>query len=96
MCGLQYAFVSFAVDYICIDTQGQSLTNQCLENKRFLFCFARLAKYLPMSSFRDLCKALQFSTEHSSSIVSEWDLVCEQNYKSKGTMSAFMAGVMLG
>jgi len=75
---LQYAFVSFAVDYTCIDTQGQSLTNQCLENKR------------------DSCQALQFSTEHSSSIVSEWDLVCEQNYKSKGTMSAFMSGVMLG
>ena len=46
VCGLQYAFVSFAVDYTCIDTQGQSLTNQCLENKRFIFCFADLAKYL--------------------------------------------------
>jgi len=75
---LQYAFVSFAVDYTCLGTQGQSLNNECLENKR------------------DSCQTLQFSTEQSSSIVSEWDLVCEQNYKSKGTMSAFMAGVMLG
>ena len=39
---------------------------------------------------------MQFSAEESSSIVSEWSLVCDQNYKSKGTMSAFMAGVMLG
>jgi len=45
---------------------------------------------------RDSCQALQFSVEQSSSIVSEWSLVCDQNYKSKGTMSAFMAGVMLG
>eukprot|EP00092_Neocalanus_flemingeri_P010126 GFUD01010911.1.p1 GENE.GFUD01010911.1~~GFUD01010911.1.p1 ORF type:complete len:513 (-),score=125.09 GFUD01010911.1:172-1710(-) len=45
---------------------------------------------------RDSCQALQFSVEKSSSIVSEWSLVCDQNYKSKGTMSAFMAGVMLG
>jgi len=74
---LQYAFVSFAVDYTCL-SQGESLTNQCLDNKR------------------DSCQDLQFSAEQSSSIVSEWGLVCEQNYKSKGTMSAFMAGVMLG
>jgi len=45
---------------------------------------------------RDSCQALQFSVSQSSSIVSEWGLVCDQNYKSKGTMSAFMAGVMLG
>jgi MFS family permease len=75
---LQYAFVSFAVDYTCLSQQGESLTNQCLDNKR------------------DSCQDLQFSAEQSSSIVSEWGLVCEQNYKSKGTMSAFMAGVMLG
>jgi len=74
---LQYAFVSFAVDFTCVSDQ-QSLTNQCLESKR------------------DSCQALQFSSSQSSSIVSEWSLVCDQNYKSKGTMSAFMAGVMLG
>jgi len=74
---LQYAFVSFAIDFTCLN-QEQSLTNKCLGNNR------------------DSCQALHFKAEESSSIVSEWGLVCDQNYKSKGTMSAFMAGVMLG
>ena len=81
-----------------------------------------------MESFgRDSCSSLVFHTKEAgaSSIVSEWGLVCDFNYKSKvstvyqynlhsnegeiasdgvikvvpkiqGTMSAFMAGVMIG
>ena len=45
---------------------------------------------------RDNCNTLQFSVGQSSSIVSEWSLVCDDDYKSKATMSAFMAGVMIG
>ena len=73
---------------------------------------------------RDSCSSLVFHTKEAgaSSIVSEWGLVCDLNYKSKvsstvyqynlhskerrgmikvvailqGTMSAFMAGVMIG
>jgi len=47
---------------------------------------------------RDSCSSLVFHTKEAgaSSIVSEWSLVCDMNYKSKGTMSAFMAGVMIG
>jgi len=45
---------------------------------------------------RDSCKSLEFDTRLSSSIESEWGLVCDQNYLSKATMSVFMAGVMTG
>ena len=42
------------------------------------------------------CSDVFFFTQQRSSIVSEWSLVCDQSYKSKATMSAFMAGVMVG
>ena len=42
------------------------------------------------------CSDVFFSTQQRSSIVSEFGLVCDQSYKSKATMSAFMAGVMIG
>jgi len=74
---LQYAFVSFHVDYSCVSENNQNLTNSCGES-------------------RDHCKSLQFDTKFSSSIESEWGLVCDQNYLSKATMSVFMAGVMTG
>ena len=45
---------------------------------------------------RSSCVRLEFDTSSSSSIVSEWGLVCDENWRSKATMSGFMAGVMLG
>jgi len=74
---LQYAFVSFHVDFSCVTESGKNLTNACEET-------------------RSSCKALFFDTRQSSSIESEWSLVCDQNYLSKATMSVFMAGVMTG
>ena len=74
---LQYAFVSFDVDFTCTSA-GRNYSNECPDNS--------------LSS----CQDVFFFTEHRSSIVSEFVLVCDQSYKSKATMSAFMAGVMIG
>ena len=74
---LQYAFVSFHVDFTCISS-GQNYSNECPDNS--------VAN----------CDDIFFFTQHRSSIVSEFSLVCDQSYKSKATMSAFMAGVMMG
>jgi len=74
---LQYAFVSFPVNYEC-KSGDQSLQNQCLNDTRAA------------------CSDLVFHNEAKSSIVSEWGLVCDQNWKSKATMSTFMSGVMIG
>lgn len=77
---IQYALVSFAVPFSCRSKEDKLLENACFDNAR------------------DSCSSLVFHTKEagSSSIVSEWGLVCDMNYKSKGTMSAFMAGVMIG
>jgi len=74
---LQYAFVSFPVDYIC-KNGDKHLQNQCIDDTRVA------------------CDELGFLSVDKSSIVSEWGLVCDQNWKSKATMSTFMAGVMIG
>jgi len=75
---LQYAFVSFQVDFECTNSQNQTVFNQCFKNSRLS------------------CITLKFDVSHSSSIVSEWGLVCDENWKSKATMSGFMFGVMVG
>jgi len=77
---IQYALVSFAVPFSCRSKENELLENSCFDNAR------------------DSCSSLVFHTKEAgaSSIVSEWSLVCDMNYKSKGTMSAFMAGVMIG
>lgn len=74
---LQYAFVSFPVNYEC-QNDKEMVENQCLNNNRFN------------------CKNLKFNVDTKSSIVSEWGLVCDQNWRSKATMSVFMMGVMIG
>lgn len=74
---LQYAFVSFPVNYSC-ENGDTTLQNECIKGNRHE------------------CKSLVFNMETKSSIVSEWDLVCDQNWRSKATMSTFMAGVMIG
>jgi len=77
---IQYALVSFAVPFSCKSKEDKLLENACFDNAR------------------DSCASLTFNIKDAgaSSIVSEWGLVCDLNYKSKGTMSAFMAGVMVG
>jgi len=75
---LQYAFVSFPVDFICTSIKNQTKQNGCFDGTR------------------SSCARLVFDTSSSSSIVSEWGLVCDDNWRSKATMSGFMSGVMIG
>ena len=42
------------------------------------------------------CLNIEFDTKGADSIESEWTLVCDQANWSPNTMSAFMAGVMVG
>merc|ERR1719510_2133376 len=42
------------------------------------------------------CESIKFNTSVTSSIVSEWQLVCEKHWIPPMTMSIFMAGVMTG
>jgi len=77
---LQYPFVSFNIDFTC-STRVPSLRN--------------LSNTCP-DDLTTNCDDLYFSTQTRSSIISEWNLVCNKAASAKMTMSSFMTGVMIG
>ena len=88
---LQYPFVSFNVDFSC-----SFIPSSEFEVTRSHFTpSTNLSNSCPDHDISQ-CDDLYFYTVQRSSIVSEWELVCDKATSAKMTMSAFMTGVMIG
>ena len=90
---LQYPFVSFSVDFSC--SYIPSSESPSLVTRSHLTPSTNLTNSCPNNDIQ-LCDDLYFFTGTRSSIVSEWELVCDRSSSAKMTMSAFMTGVMIG
>lgn len=77
---LQFSFVGYAIKFECY-TADQ-------DTPYYNVCPANDASK---------CQKITFSNiEAETTIVSEWNLVCDREWMAGATMSAFMAGVMFG
>ena len=77
---LQFSFVGYAIKFECY-TADQ-------DTPYYNVCPANDASK---------CSKINFANvEEETTIVSEWDLICDREWLAGATMSAFMAGVMFG
>ena len=77
---LQFSFVGYAIKFECY-TADQ-------DTPYYNVCPANAASK---------CQKIAFANvEEETTIVSEWNLVCDREWLAAFTMSVFMAGVMLG
>jgi len=89
---LQYPFVSFSVDFSCSFFPSES---QAMVTRSHITPSTNLTNSCPNNDIQQ-CDDLYFFTSTRSSIVSEWELVCDMSSSTKMTMSAFMTGVLIG
>ena len=96
---LQYPFVSFNVDFTCSSSlavaAAQSPPQPGAGEHEHFEPATNVSNTCPGGEVR-ACEDLYFATVSRSSIVSEWELVCDKSAATKMTMSAFMTGVMIG
>ena len=90
---LQYPFVSFSVDFSC--SYIPSSESPAEVTRSHFTPSTNLTNLCPGNDIQQ-CDDLYFFTQTRSSIVSEWELVCDRSSSAKMTMSAFMTGVMIG
>ena len=90
---LQYPFVSFSVDFSCSYIPSSESPTEV--TRSHFTPSTNLTNSCPGNDIQQ-CDDLYFFTQTRSSIVSEWELVCDRSSSAKMTMSAFMTGVMIG